>query len=315
MFITHSEVNSNQVVLYQQNGFLPIYFWSHAVIARDWFRYAEHDPALDQRSPHKLFLIYNRAWSGTREYRLTFAEILVKHNGLSKLCRMGFNSIDQESHYQGHVFKNPALQISSTDLEQYFFKNNASPSASADYYTADYQETHIEVVLETLFDDTRWHLTEKTLRPIACGHPFILAATPGSLKYLRTYGFETFEGLIDETYDTIHDPVQRLHAIVFSMEQLVSADSTVWNQLRAIAARNKKRFFSSEFQQQVIKEYADNLNSAMPEMSASRQGKNNKKLYEFALSHFPDKAELFNTLLDGKVQTIYDWVRNKLSTF
>jgi hypothetical protein len=49
-------------------------------------------------------------------------------------------------------------------------------------------------VAETVFD-TRIHLTEKTLRPIACGHPFILAAGPGSLKYLQTYGFRTFSPL------------------------------------------------------------------------------------------------------------------------
>jgi hypothetical protein len=48
-------------------------------------------------------------------------------------------------------------------------------------------------------------LTEKALRPIACGQPFILAATPGSLQYLRSYGFKTFSGYIDETYDTIQE--------------------------------------------------------------------------------------------------------------
>jgi hypothetical protein len=309
ILLAHSEMNSNQVALYQQNGFLPVYIWSHSIIARDWFRYAEHDVALAQKTPRKLFLIYNRAWSSTREYRLTFAEMLTKNNGLSKLCRMGFNSIDQENNYQTHVFKNPALHITSTDLEQYFFENNSHSSASADYCTADYQETQVEVVLETLFDDTRWHLTEKTLRPIACGHPFILAATPGSLKYLRSYGFETFEGLIDETYDDIQDPVQRLRAIVFSMEQLVSVGPDTWAQLRDIAVRNKKRFFSVEFQQQVVKEYVDNLNSVIPEMIASRQGQSFKKLHAFACKYFPTAGpELFNDMLDGQYQDVAAWV-------
>jgi hypothetical protein len=69
-------------------------------------------------------------------------------------------------------------------------------------------------VLETLFDDHRWHLTEKSLRPIACGKPFVLMATPGSLQYLRQYGFKTFDGLIDETYDSIQNPKQRLQAVL-----------------------------------------------------------------------------------------------------
>lgn len=127
----------------------------------------------------------------------------------------------------------------------------------------------IEVVLETLFDDTRQHLTEKTLRPIACGHPFILAATPNSLQYLRSYGFETFDGLIDETYDTISDPIQRLHAIVSSMKQLLTADANVHAQLKSIAARNKKRFFSAEFQQHVIDEFKSNFDQALLSMIPS----------------------------------------------
>jgi hypothetical protein len=311
IILAHSELNSEQVILYQQNGFLPVYFWSHAVIARDWFRYAEHDPALDQRSPHKLFLIYNRAWSGTREYRLTFAEMLVKNNGLSKLCRMGFNHTDQDTHYQNHTFKNSALRITSTDLEQYFFENNTPSNASADYCTLDYQETHVEVVLETLFDDSRWHLTEKTLRPIACGHPFILASTAGSLKYLQSYGFETFEGLIDETYDTIQDPVLRLRAIVFSMEQLVSASPEIWGQLRAIAARNKKKFFSPEFQAHLVAEYTENLNLVMPEMLTSCQGQSFNKFIDFARNYFPDAGpEFYHDVLDGKSQDVATWVNS-----
>jgi hypothetical protein len=271
MLVAHSELNSVEIVNLEgaNNNVAPVYYWCHALIARDWYRYAQHDPAIKHKNIKKLFLIYNRAWSGTREYRLKFAEMLVK-NGLSELCHMGFNSVDSTKVYQSHQFKNSAFQIESLDLEQYFFKNLTDSTASADYCTEDYQQTQIEVVLETLFDDTRWHLTEKTLRPIACGHPFILAATAGSLKYLRSYGFETFDGLIDETYDSILDPVQRLQAIVNSMKQLMSADQETWHQLQVIAKRNQQRFFSDEFQQQVIDELLTNFNQAILTITPSQ---------------------------------------------
>ena len=64
-------------------------------------------------------------------------------------------------------------------LENYYHPTGASSLASADFDIEDYNNTDIEVVLETLFDDTRWHLTEKALRPIACGQPFMFAATQG----------------------------------------------------------------------------------------------------------------------------------------
>ena len=269
MFFTHSELNSAEVIKLTDSNFVPIYYWCHALIAQDWFRYAKHDPALTNKNVKKTFLIYNRAWTGTREYRLKFAEMLVKNN-LSKICHMGFNAIDDGAMYQTHKFKNSAFQIESLDLEQYFFKNLTNSTASADYCTEDYQQTQIEIVLETLFDDARWHLTEKALRPIACGHPFILAATPGSLKYLRSYGFETFSGLIDETYDDILDPVQRLQAIVDSMKKLLSADQETWREIQVIAKRNQQRFFSDEFQQQVIDEFLTNFNQAILTMTPSQ---------------------------------------------
>jgi len=269
VLFTHSELNSKQVSNLASKNHWPVYFWSHGLIARDWYRYAEHDPLLHKKNIQKLFLIYNRAWGGSREYRLKFAE-LVSKSSVATLCKMGFNPIDNEQHYRAHEFANPAFKIVATDLEQHFTLNQTPASASADYCSTDYQETHVEVVLETLFDDERLHLTEKALRPIACAQPFILASTPGALEYLRSYGFETFSGLIDETYDTIKDPVQRLRAIVYAMDQLTLANEHTLQQLRAIAKRNQKHFFSHAFQQQIINEFLTNFDQAILSITPSQ---------------------------------------------
>ena len=103
--LLHSEKRSRNVKKYQQNYFIPVYYWSHAIIARDWFRYARH---IDQNKKiEKLFLIYNRAWSGTREYRLKFADLLVSKK-LIEFCNTSFNTIEPDSniHYQQHEFQN-----------------------------------------------------------------------------------------------------------------------------------------------------------------------------------------------------------------
>jgi hypothetical protein len=306
MILVHSELQSDQVEIYKENGFIPVYYWSHYILARDWFRYAKHTQALDQHTPTQPFLIYNRAWSGSREYRLKFAELLVK-SGLSTVCQMGFNSYDNGQTYHLHKFKNPALQISTTNLEDYFFKNNTPAAASADYNTQDYQKTNIEIILETLFDDTRLHLTEKSLRPIACGHPFILAATPGSLAYLRSYGFETFDGLIDETYDTIKDPVQRLQAIIQEMERLLTVDQTVWDQLRIIAARNKQRFFSADTQEQIINEYTKNVESALKLIQEHHTGQYWDLLTTMSQKYSPN---IYNKFFANTVE----WAKQKLKS-
>ena len=101
-------------------------------------------------------------------------------------------------------------------------------------------------MLETLFDDTRLHLTEKSLRPIACGRPFILATAPGSLAYLRSYGFKTFDRYIDETYDTITNSFERLEAIKLEITRLSKKTYNELQQMQdemtPIFEHNRKKF-------------------------------------------------------------------------
>ena len=238
------------------------------MLARDWFRYAEHVQQKKQVS--KTFLVYNRAWSGTREYRLRFAELLVRLE-LQDYCKTSVNPIEPELgiHYKIYKFKNPEWRPQIV-LENYFSNSDAQSSYSAGVDVDDYNNTDIEVVLETLFDDDRLHLTEKSLRPIACAQPFILAGTHGSLEYLRSYGFQTFGHVWDESYDLIEDPAERLIQIAELMKQI-----TTWlphqrernlAEAQAIADYNKKHFFSKEFFNQVTQELKDNLLSALTQL-------------------------------------------------
>jgi hypothetical protein len=272
--LLHSEQQSPEVEKYRASQFIPVYYWAHAVIALDWFRYAQHveiAPVSDQ----KLFLVYNRAWAGTREYRIKFTELLQKNN-LINHCVTAFNAVDPDSgtHYCDHVFKNTAFETKAID--NCLPLTQATSAASADFDVQDYAGTQFEVVLETLFDDTRIQLTEKILRPIACGHPFILASTPGSLQYLRNYGFRTFDGIIDESYDLEQDPVERLTAITAAMIEITKwspeQQQINWTKIKEITQYNKQHFFSTEFFQSIIDELQHNLKSALTEMEETNTG-------------------------------------------
>jgi len=266
--LVHSEKRSANVELYQADQFITAYYWCHAVIALDWFRYAQH--IVQRKRIRKTFLIYNRAWAGTREYRLRFAELLVQL-GLHDRCMTSVNSVDPELgiHYKLHKFKNPAWQP-NTILENFFTPNISQSHYSADFDIEDYEVTDIEVVLETLFDDARLHLTEKILRPIACGQPFIVAGTHGSLEYLRDYGFKTFGDVWNEHYDLVQDPEERLIHVTDLMRQIAdwSPDTRAqkMNQARDIADYNKKYFFSTEFFNLVHNELETNLTGALTQL-------------------------------------------------
>ena len=116
------------------------------------------------------------------------------------------------------------------------------------------------------------------MRPIACGKPFILVSTPGSLQYLRDYGFETFSEYIDERYDTIFDPLDRLKCIINLMKDIsrlsTSKKQDLYQKLHLVADRNKKRFWSDDFAQKIIGEFITNFQHAYEICKDFRNGKN-----------------------------------------
>jgi hypothetical protein len=272
VYLIHSEKRSSNLTAYQNHSYrrcIDIYYWSHAIIALDWFRYAKH--IKQKKQVNKTFLIYNRAWSGTREYRLKFAEFLIKL-GLQDQCYTSVNPVEPELniHYELHQFKNPAWRPSLV-LENFLPVSNAHSHYSADFDIEDYEATDIEVVLETLFDDDRLHLTEKSLRPIALGQPFILAGTHGSLEYLRSYGFKTFGLVWDERYDECADPEERLGRIADLMKQIANWGPWLREQKMAeakkIAEYNRQHFFNQEFFDLITNELKTNLQVALDQQT------------------------------------------------
>jgi len=261
--LLHSEKNSMEVHRYQQDQFVPVYYWSHAIIAKDWFRYAPYVNFV--KDIKKTFLIYNRAWSGTREYRLKFSDLLIENN-LLEYCKTSFNSVDGDHYYKTYNFTNNQWKPTH-NLELYIDPTSASSNSSAEFDIDDYNNTEFEIVLETLFDDERHQLTEKILRPIACKQPFILATTPGGLEYLRSYGFQTFGEILDESYDSISDPVERMQQIIKTMKEIVAwtpaYKAIQMEKIIKITEFNQKHFFSDQLFNTVITELKNNLTDAL----------------------------------------------------
>ena len=272
--LLHSEQRSTNLQQYQEAGFVPVYAWSHGFIARDWYRYAEVDPLLRHHPDPTLdFNIYARAWSGSREYRL---RLLAMITDIAHHCRVTFSARDADTHYQQYQFVNKQFDINHTDLVNFYGDSEITSNASAMYNAQHYQQCAIDVVMETLFDDDRLHLTEKILRPIACGKPFILAGTWGSLAYLRDYGFQTFGELIDESYDTVQDPVQRLQAIADVMHDIakmpVAQRSKLYQAMQTVADYNRQHFFSDDFATQLNNEYLVNMHNGLRTVKESGRG-------------------------------------------
>jgi len=75
-----------------------------------------------------------------------------------------------------------------------------------------YNDTHFSVVIETMTDG--FFVTEKTFKPLAYKHPFLVIGTAKTLRALKDWGFETFDNLFDETYDRLSIFDQRLDLVI-----------------------------------------------------------------------------------------------------
>jgi hypothetical protein len=97
-----------------------------------------------------------------------------------------------------------------------------------------YTDTRFSIVCETtVFNKTKLkpnddiNVTEKTLKPCAFKHPYIVWGQAGTLAWQKRQGFETFEHCVDESYDTIEDADLRLEKVVEQINICI-ADKTIF---------------------------------------------------------------------------------------
>ena len=138
-------------------------------------------------------------------------------------------------------------------------KNTPNTSYEIDWF--EMSKSFLHVVNETVFFETFNHLTEKTFKPIVCMRPFIIVSTPGSLAYLRRYGFRTFEKWIDESYDSESNNHKRLDMIAKEINKIASMSISqlqdMYKEMLPTLEHNHSLFFGS-FEQDILDELVDN---------------------------------------------------------
>lgn len=234
----HSEKNSDDIAWVEEIGCIPCYYFWHALIARDWFRHWKHHGDIHNKSSWKQrFLLYIRDCSGTRTYR-------------SQVKNMLYDIKDQVD----------------TDWNN---DRNVSADFSATISVEDAQNTAIHVVAETLFKDSKIHVTEKTFKPMVMKQPFIIFAGPGTLQYLKDYGFRTFDRIWDESYDQEPNHDKRLEKIINVIKYLSRKSDKEFRDITdkcwEITDHNHRHFFSDAFEDMLLNELHTNMQIAIRE--------------------------------------------------
>ena len=83
-----------------------------------------------------------------------------------------------------------------------------------------YMDSYFSIVTETDFTNPTGYVSEKLWKPISFFQPFILVGNPGSLKFIKEFGFKTFSPLIDESYDEETNAMHRFAMIESEMVRL-----------------------------------------------------------------------------------------------
>jgi len=264
-----------------ENYFLSLYYFFHGFAALDWYRgfYALNYKKSVVKPYGKDYISFNRLVHADRSYRIYFISKLVEKN----IIDHGHISFDvardtaptwqiELNKKKSKLSKKARAHINQhlkNYHEQLSIDGDSIPgSASADIPN-QVHDSFWHVVTETVFYYDKLHLTEKIFKPIVSKQPFMLLAAPGNLAYLKSYGFKTFDSVIDESYDDIQDPDQRIDAVVDQLNwycNLTDAEKLdIAEKLEPIIEHNFHHFYG-EFRHIITRELLDNCQTLFKEI-------------------------------------------------
>jgi hypothetical protein len=251
----------------------PLYYFFHGWAALDWYRGYDKTfliKPFKERVITHTFLAPNRIVAGERQHRLEMLYHIFKngmaHNHISCPAVCPAENISIEAAAAPLLKKYPDIQqvFAAQTLPINFEGETDHPMHSCWLSLFDQAaESMLHLVTETVATGRRHHLTEKTFKPIALGMPFVIVGTRGSLEYLRSYGFRTFDGIWDESYDLEPDGVriQRIASLLRSLDELgTEAKQDLFNQCQEVVEHNWNHFYNGGFEAVLWKELNEMLN-------------------------------------------------------
>jgi hypothetical protein len=101
---------------------------------------------------------------------------------------------------------------------------------------AEYGESWFSAVTDTEMRPRVSRITEKVIKPLVNFHPMVVLGNPGALQMIRSYGFETFGEIFDESYDEELDPRRRFDLVYGEVERLCRLTEPEMRKLEATVA-------------------------------------------------------------------------------
>lgn len=284
--LANSEHSDVKKLICKQNGMIDWYYFFHGFAALDWYKDYQYLPLVEKQFT-KVFISLNRLVTKDRSYRLQLVGEMLARN----ICNKGIVSLDLEDRGLGHWMDEITKPHSKLSLagKKIVYDNikplsgsliadkpNPTGDLSAKVNLDDIlfmKSAFFHVVSETVFFHHKQHLTEKVFKPIVTKRPFILAAAPGNLAYLKSYGFQTFDRWIDESYDQEPDNDLRIAMIATELEKLCKLSDAELHQMheemKEVLDYNFLHFYG-KFKEIITDELLNNFKNAVHQWNHAR---------------------------------------------
>jgi hypothetical protein len=118
-----------------------------------------------------------------------------------------------------------------------------------------YNETAYSVIAETNANNRFNFYTEKTVKPILAERLFIAFCGKHWLRNLRSFGFKTFDGIIDESYDNCENDNNRFYMAGREMKRLIEEvpQGKILKEIQPITEHNKKVMLETNWAEELSK--------------------------------------------------------------
>lgn len=207
--------------------------------------YMNFMPDVNKNAEAKNFVSLNR---GSRNHRLYLVSALYgrgldEYGNISYLSSLHQDSLSNIIPYD--YLTDNKYQLANIGYDRYSLVKEQKVEDSNDIYglhndnltnfkeslQPKYNNSVVEFVSETSYNESSFNITEKTIHFIYGANFPIMISSPGTVDFLRNMGLDMFDDIIDHSYDNISDPASRINAAIDLNLDILTSSNLVktWN--------------------------------------------------------------------------------------
>jgi hypothetical protein len=221
----HKEINKDNCTIIPMGG----------DITNQLDRYMQYAPNIDKNPEAKNFISLSRGPRHHRTYLVSglYGRMLDKYGTASYLSAPVADHLSDAIPYD--YLNDSKYEIANIGFGRYikseksldhidiYKAHNDNLTNFKESLQSKYNNSIIEFISETSYNELSFNITEKTMHFIyGCNFP-IMISSPGVVDFLRNMGIDMFDDIVDHSYDMIEDPAERINrAIDLNLEILTS---------------------------------------------------------------------------------------------